>query len=98
MQPGQAEVIGRIQPLPEPPSFTWKAFATLVLYCVFWIPGLCANLMFLAEARSVHRRTGHEPAGIGCLFAMLVANLAWIAVIVFFWSVIVASMGLSRMK
>jgi hypothetical protein len=58
-----------------PPSFTWKAFATLVLYCIFWFPGLLANILFYGEAKNAQQRTGHAPEGMGCLGALLWLNL-----------------------
>lgn len=67
--------IGRDGHVIQPASFTWKAFATIVLYCFFWIPGICANVLFLVEAKSTQRRTGVEPEGVGCLWAMLIVML-----------------------
>lgn len=67
--------IGRDGRVVEPTSFTWKAFATIVLYCFFWVPGICANILFLVEAKSTQRRSGVEPEGVGCLWAMLIVML-----------------------
>lgn len=52
-------------------SFTTPAIITLVLYCVLWLPGLIANIVYWREAKTVERVTGHSPEGKGCLVAML---------------------------
>jgi hypothetical protein len=46
-------------------SFTTPAIITLVLYFVFWIPGLIANVVYYNEANSIQKRTGREPEGKG---------------------------------
>lgn len=56
----------------EQKSFTTPAIITLVLYFVFWIPGLIANIVYLNEANNVQRVSGRAPEGKGCLIAMLV--------------------------
>ena len=64
----------------SPPSVTWKAFAALVLYWVFWIPGFAANILFLQEAKSMQRRTGRAPEGMGCLAALLWMNITLVII------------------
>lgn len=56
-------------------SFTGKAVITLVLYFIFWIPGLIANILFYKEAKEVRRVTGHAPQGMGCLSFMFWASV-----------------------
>lgn len=56
----------------EQKSFTTQAVITLVLYIVLWLPGLIANIVFYKEARSIQQITGREPAGKGCLLALLI--------------------------
>lgn len=56
----------------EQKSFTTPAIITLVLYFVFWLPGLIANIVYLNEANTVQRISGRAPEGKGCLIAMLV--------------------------
>jgi hypothetical protein len=51
-------------------SFTGKAVITLVLYWIFYVPGLIANILFYKEAREVKRVTGRAPQGMGCLSVM----------------------------
>ena len=53
-------------------SFTTPAIITLVLYFVFWIRGLIANIVYYNEANSIQKRTGREPEGKGCLLALLI--------------------------
>jgi hypothetical protein len=55
----------------EPPSFTNKAVATLVIYWMFWIPGFVANLLFLSEAKAAERRWGRSLPGVGFLTVLL---------------------------
>ena len=73
----------------EQRSFTTHAVITLVLYCVLWIPGLIANIVYLQEARKIERITGRSPEGMGCLWALLIvvclpllAICAWLAIAV----------------
>ena len=53
-------------------SFTTPAVICMVLYCVLWLPGLIANIVYLVEARKVKELTGTTPQGYGCLWALLV--------------------------
>jgi hypothetical protein len=57
-------------------SFTGPAVITLVLYFIFWFPGLIANILFYKEAKEIKRVTGHAPHGMGCLSIMF-----WLSVI-----------------
>jgi hypothetical protein len=75
-------------------SFTTPAVITMILYFVFWLPGLIVNLVYLNEARALQRQTGREPDGKGCLVALLVVMgglgligiCVWVAIIVGFLS------------
>jgi hypothetical protein len=53
-------------------SYTTPAIITLVLYCVLWLPGLIANIVYLVEARKTKQITGITPDGYGCLWALLI--------------------------
>jgi hypothetical protein len=52
-------------------SYVTPAVITLVLYCVLWIPGLIANIVYLSAANEDRRTSGLEPQGRGCLIALL---------------------------
>jgi Na+-translocating ferredoxin:NAD+ oxidoreductase RnfD subunit len=54
-------------------SYTTPAVITLVLYCVMWVPGLIANIVYLVEANKTKQITGVTPDGYGCLLALLIA-------------------------
>ncbi len=56
-------------------SYTTRAVAVLVLYWLFWIPGLVANLVFYYEAKRAERLAGQCLPGVGCLGIMLLLNL-----------------------
>ena len=56
-------------------SFTTKAVLVLVLYWMFWIPGLIANYLFYREARQTERIAGTSLPGTGCLAVMLGFNV-----------------------
>ena len=76
-QGGAAFATSILQPYKEiggsfPPDFTMKAVITAVLYWVFWIPGVVANVVWMSEARACHTRTGIKPAGYGCLWWLFV--------------------------
>jgi hypothetical protein len=52
-------------------SYTTPAIVTLALYCLFWIPGLIANIVYLVAANDDRRKSGVAPQGRGCLIALL---------------------------
>jgi len=66
-----------IQQVYQPPSsvgyksYMGTAVMVLVLYWVFYLPGLIANIVYLAEASRYKATTGHSPDGVGCLWALL---------------------------
>ncbi len=72
-------------------SFTGSAIITLVLYFIFWVPGLIANIIFYREAREVRRVTGRAPAGMGCLSVMF-----WLSVLPLILLVVVIIPALFR--
>jgi hypothetical protein len=53
-------------------SYVTPAVITLVLYFVFWLPGLIANLVYYFAARSDEQASGVQPQGSGCLTALFV--------------------------
>lgn len=60
------------------PSFRRRAWLTLALYFVFWLPGLIANLVWWREAATTERYTGVKPEGTGCLLWLLgVCGIGW---------------------
>jgi hypothetical protein len=54
---------------PRVEDFTGKALLSFALFFLFWVPGAVSTLVFLAQAREVHRRTGVRPAGLELLEA-----------------------------
>jgi hypothetical protein len=52
-------------------SYFGQAVLVLVLYWVFYLPGLIANFVYLHDARRYKERTGDDADGIGCLWALL---------------------------
>jgi hypothetical protein len=52
-------------------TYTSPAIFTLVLYWIFWIPGLIANIAYLQAAGRDQALTGKEPEGKGCLIWLL---------------------------
>jgi hypothetical protein len=55
-------------------SYTTQAVLTFVLYLVFWLPGVIANVLFLMDAKDMEKRAGHSLPGVGCLTFMLIAQ------------------------
>lgn len=53
------------------PSFSIALVATMVLYCVLYVPGIIANIVWYNEAKEVKSRTGIEPYGLRGLEMML---------------------------
>jgi hypothetical protein len=62
-------------------SFTGKAVIALLLYFLFYIPGLIVNIMFISQANRVRKETGQTPSGIGCLWATLVVSIIPLAAV-----------------
>ena len=71
-------------PPAQPPSFTTKAVVTFLIYFIFWLPGLIVNILFLNEAKTEEGRWGQSLSGVGCLSFMLWAQIAVVALFVFF--------------
>ena len=65
-------------------SFTTPAVICMVLYCVLWLPGLIANIVYLVEANKVKALTGTAPQGYGCLWALL----AVVAIVPFIFGIL----------
>ena len=63
-------------------SYTTPAIITLVLYCVLWLPGLIANIVYWLEARKTEQLIGRAPEGKGCLTAMLVVSVALVFLLI----------------
>ena len=68
-------------------SYVGQSVLVLVLYFVFYLPGLIFNWMFLKEAQRNEQIAGQSLPGTGCLKALLYANVIWIV----FWCVIIGS-------
>ena len=56
-------------------DYTLISIIILVLYWVFWLPGLIVNIIMLNEARQKVRESGVRPSGMGCLWALLLFNV-----------------------
>jgi hypothetical protein len=52
-------------------SYTWHALAVALLYLVFFLPGLFANILFLQEARRMEKLAGEPLPGVGVLRTLL---------------------------
>jgi hypothetical protein len=48
-------------------SYTGPAILVLVLYFVFYVPGLIANFMYYNDARRMEDIAGESLPGVGCL-------------------------------
>src|SRR5258708_9244224 len=67
-------------PLYQPPVYAEKNYTTnavwvMLLYLVLYIPGLIANVAYLADALNTKQRVGHNPQGLGCLQALLLLQV-----------------------
>lgn len=56
-------------------SYTTQAVITMLLYFVFWLPGLIANVLFLMDARRMQRIAGQSLSGVGCLWILLAIQI-----------------------
>jgi hypothetical protein len=56
-------------------SYVAAAMVTLILYWVFWLPGIIANLLWYSEAKQRERVAGQSLPGVGCLSIMLWLNI-----------------------
>jgi TRAP-type mannitol/chloroaromatic compound transport system permease small subunit len=53
-------------------DYTTPAVITLLLYLLFWLPGLIANIVYWQSASRDQRIIGRQPDGKGCLVALFV--------------------------
>ena len=63
-------------------SYVTAAVITFVVYWFFYFPGLIVNLLYLADARKTAKVAGTAPAGLGCLWMMLILGLLPLILIV----------------
>lgn len=56
-------------------SYISAAVLTLILYWIFWLPGLIVNVMYLNEASRNQQIGGEKLPGVGCLWLLLILNL-----------------------
>ena len=56
-------------------SYTGSAIVVLILYWIFWIPGLIANVIYYQEAKRMEKIAGHGLPGVGCLTILLLFNV-----------------------
>ncbi len=61
-------------------SYVGAAIITFVAYCFFWLPGIIFNVMYINDARRSQQVAGHNLPGVGCLYLLLIVNLAWIVI------------------
>ncbi|GCE24786.1 hypothetical protein KDA_02700 [Dictyobacter alpinus] len=64
-------------------SYVTPAVVTMLLYFVFWLPGLIVNIVYFVQANETKRRNGgRSPEGYGCLLSLL---LVWVLVPLAIW-------------
>ena len=73
-------------------TYVTPAVITLVLYFVFWLPGLVANIVYYMQASNDQALVGRAPEGKGCLVALLVLFVG-IPVLVIAFFVVFAILG-----
>jgi uncharacterized membrane protein YhaH (DUF805 family) len=63
-------------------SYVGASVVTFLLYCVFYIPGLIVNVLYLRDAKKTAAVTGQNPSGYGCLLVLFVLGLLPLAIMV----------------
>ena len=58
-----------------PKSYIGASMGLFLFYFFFWIPGIIFNIMYINEANRIQKETGQTPAGVGCLYIMLLPNI-----------------------
>ena len=53
-------------------DYTTPAVITLILYLVFWLPGMIANVVYWKQASRDQALTGHAPDGKSCLLSLFI--------------------------
>ncbi len=48
-------------------SVVGMAWLTLLLYCIFYLPGLIVNIIMLVKCSNIKNATGHNVPGNGCM-------------------------------
>lgn len=76
-------------------GFTTRAVITLLLYWLFWLPGLIANIAYLSEASAEQKVTGRAPEGKGCLVSLLFVFVGLPVLVVLLEVLLVASAATS---
>lgn len=92
LQPNQQWVDAERQRAAAVRSYTTPAIITLVLYFVFWLPGLIANIVYWNDARKTEQLIGRAPEGKGCLTALLVVFII-LPVALFFLLMVFGGLG-----
>jgi hypothetical protein len=80
-QPQQYSQQAMQQAVAASKSYYAEAFITLVLYWLFWLPGIIANVIFIADARTKSQIAGRSLPGLGCLWILLFFNLVIPAIV-----------------
>lgn len=60
---------------PQRKDFIVESIVTLILYWLFWFPGLIANIFFLNSANQQRRVVGEGSSGYVCLWILLIFNV-----------------------
>ncbi|HZU75503.1 MAG TPA: hypothetical protein VFA70_01995 [Dehalococcoidia bacterium] len=63
-------------------SYMGKVWLTLVLYCIYWLPGFIANIVFYRQGRRDEEEAGARLPGVRVLAAMFWAGLVFLVLFV----------------
>ena len=74
-------------------NYTTNAVWGLLLYFLFWLPGLLVNCYYLYDAYQTKKVTGHNPQGMSCLWTTLILfNFPFLFLLLFLlYALVVAS-------
>ena len=61
-------------------SYVWPVVLVVFLYCLYFIPGLIANILFLNDAKRMATKAGQDLPGAGCLTTLLHAAVVFMIV------------------
>ncbi len=56
-------------------SYIGPAVITLILYWLFYVPGLIVNILYMKDAKRIARIAGQNPSGYGCLVVLFALGI-----------------------
>ena len=76
-------------------SYVGSAVLTLLLYFIFYLPGLIVNIVYMADANRYKKVSGVTPSGYGCLIALIIVYFAIPVALAIIGGIVITVIGVS---